>query len=63
MTEKVFPMTLEGKAKLEAELEELKVVKRKEIVKLLVVTVTYQKTLNMNQLKMNKLLLKVVFQH
>ena len=26
MTEKVFPMTLEGKAKLEAELEELKVV-------------------------------------
>ena len=30
MTEKVFPMTLEGKAKLEAELEELKVVKRKE---------------------------------
>ena len=24
MTEKVFPMTLEGKAKLEAELEELK---------------------------------------
>lgn len=32
MEEKVYPMTLEGKAKLEAELEELKVNKRKEIV-------------------------------
>lgn len=32
LEEKVFPMTLEGKAKLEAELEELKVVKRKEII-------------------------------
>ncbi|MBD3948880.1 transcription elongation factor GreA [Tuanshanicoccus lijuaniae] len=32
MEEKVFPMTLEGKAKLEAELEDLKVVKRKEII-------------------------------
>ncbi len=32
MEEKVFPMTQEGKAKLEAELEELKVVKRKEII-------------------------------
>lgn len=32
MEEKVYPMTLEGKTKLEAELEELKVVKRKEIV-------------------------------
>lgn len=32
MEEKVFPMTLEGKAKLEAELEELKVVKRQEII-------------------------------
>lgn len=30
--EKVYPMTLEGKAKLEQELEELKTVKRKEIV-------------------------------
>lgn len=30
--EKVYPMTLEGKEKLEAELEELKTVKRKEIV-------------------------------
>lgn len=32
MEEKVFPMTLEGKAKLEAELEELKTVKRQEII-------------------------------
>ncbi|MGX7013166.1 transcription elongation factor GreA [Vagococcus silagei] len=30
--EKVYPMTLEGKQKLELELEELKTVKRKEIV-------------------------------
>ncbi len=32
MVEKVFPMTLEGKAKLEQELEELKTVKRGEII-------------------------------
>lgn len=32
MVEKVYPMTLEGKLKLEQELEELKTVKRKEIV-------------------------------
>lgn len=32
MVEKVYPMTLEGKEKLENELEELKTVKRKEIV-------------------------------
>lgn len=32
MIEKVYPMTLEGKAKLEEELEFLKTVKRKEIV-------------------------------
>lgn len=32
MVEKVYPMTLEGKEKLEEELEELKTVKRKEIV-------------------------------
>lgn len=32
MEQKVYPMTLEGKAKLEAELEDLKVTKRKEIV-------------------------------
>lgn len=32
MDQKVYPMTLEGKSKLEAELEELKVNKRKEII-------------------------------
>lgn len=32
MDEKVFPMTLEGKQRLEAELEDLKVNKRKEII-------------------------------
>lgn len=32
MHEKVYPMTIEGKDNLEAELEELKLVKRKEIV-------------------------------
>ncbi|MGY3777487.1 transcription elongation factor GreA [Isobaculum melis] len=32
MVDKVYPMTLEGKEKLENELEELKTVKRKEIV-------------------------------
>ncbi len=32
MVEKVFPMTLEGKKKLEEELEYLKTVKRKEVV-------------------------------
>ncbi|MEC6747564.1 transcription elongation factor GreA [Marinilactibacillus sp. XAAS-LB27] len=32
MTEKVYPMTLEGKENLENELEELKTVKRKEVV-------------------------------
>ena len=32
MVEKVFPMTAEGKKKLEQELEHLKTVKRKEVV-------------------------------
>ena len=32
MVEKVYPMTLEGKEKLEQELEELKTVKRGEII-------------------------------
>lgn len=32
MVDKTFPMTQEGKAKLEAELEELKTVKRSEVV-------------------------------
>ena len=32
INQKVYPMTLEGKQKLESELEELKLVKRKEVV-------------------------------
>src|SRR5699024_10599385 len=32
MLEKTYPMTREGQEKLEAELEELKVVKRKEVI-------------------------------
>ncbi len=32
MVEKIYPMTIEGKAKLEEELEQLKTVKRREIV-------------------------------
>lgn len=41
MEEKVYPMTLEGKAKLEAELEELKVVKRKEIIERIKIARSY----------------------
>lgn len=32
MNEKTYPMTLEGKERLEAEMEELKMVKRKEVI-------------------------------
>lgn len=58
MVEKVYPMTLEGKAKLEQELEELKTVKREKSLnesKLPVALVIYLRTQNMRQLKMNKL--------
>lgn len=41
MEEKVYPMTLEGKAKLEAELEELKVHKRKEIIERIKIARSY----------------------
>ena len=54
-------MTLAEKQKLELELEELKLVRRPEVVeriKLLVHTETFQKTVNTKQLKTNKLLLK-----
>ena len=50
-------MTQEGYEQLEQELEELKTVKRPEVVeklKLLVLSVTYQRTLSMMQLKTNK---------
>lgn len=67
MVEKVYPMTLEGKEKLEQELEELKTIKRKEIVERikiarLVALGIFQRTQSMNQLKMNKLSLKDVLQ-
>ena len=41
MEEKVYPMTLEGKAKLEAELEDLKVNKRKEIIERIKIARSY----------------------
>ena len=54
MVEKTYPMTLEGKAKLEQELEELKTVKRGEII---------ERIKSTNQQKMNKLLSKVASTH
>ena len=65
MVEKVYPMTLEGKEKLEQELEELKTIKRKEIVERIKIARSFgifQRTQSMNQLKMNKLSLKDVLQ-
>lgn len=41
MSDKVFPMTLEGKQKLEDELEELKTVKRPEIVERIKIARSY----------------------
>ena len=41
MMEKTYPMTLEGKQKLEAELEELKIVKRKEIIERIKIARSY----------------------
>ncbi len=58
MVERVFPMTADGKQQLEEELETLKLEKKdqkllKEL-KLHVLLVTYLKTQNTNQQKMNK---------
>lgn len=41
MEEKTYPMTLEGKQKLEAELEELKLVKRPEIIERIKIARSY----------------------
>lgn len=41
MNEKTYPMTIEGKAKLEAELEELKLVKRPEIIERIKIARSY----------------------
>ena len=51
MAEKVYPMTAEGKEKLQKELKNLKLVKRPEVIE-----VTYQKTLNTMLQKMSKVL-------
>ena len=61
MAEKTFPMTLEGKEKLEQELEELRTTKRAEIIERIKIVhlVTYLKTQNMNLQKMNKHLWKL----
>ena len=57
-------MTQEGYEKLEQELEELKTVKRPQVVeksKLLDLLVTYLRTQNTMLLKMNKVLLSKIF--
>ena len=51
MAEKVYPMTAEGKEKLQAELKNLL-----NVLRLHVHSVTYQKTQSMMQQKMNKVL-------
>ena len=59
-------MTLEGKAKLEQELEELKTVKRKEIVERIKIARSFgdlSENSEYESLKMSKLLLKDVLQH
>lgn len=55
--EKQYPMTKEGKEKLEQELEYLKTVKRKEVVERIKIArglVIYRKTRNTMQQKMSR---------
>ncbi len=55
--EKVFPMTAEGKQKLEQELEYLKTVKRKEVVERIKIArsfETFPRTLNTIQRKKSR---------
>lgn len=62
--QKQYPMTQEGYEKLEQELEELKTVKRPEVVEKIKVArslVTYLRTQNTMLLKMNKVLLSKIF--
>ena len=58
MAEKTYPMTLAEKEKLEQELEELKLVRRPEVVERIKVARSYgdQKTLSTKQPRMNRLL-------
>lgn len=56
-TEKTYPMTQEGKQKLENELEQLKTVRRKEVVERIKIArsfVTFLRTLSTMQRKMSK---------
>ena len=53
MAEKSYPMTAEGKEKLQAELSVQKLL---NVLRLRVHSVTYQKTQSMMQQKMNKVL-------
>jgi|GEM_PF-4592221 len=56
MAEKTYPMTLAEKEQLEQELEELKLVRRPEVVER--IKIARQKTLSTMQPKTNKHLLK-----
>ena len=59
--EKTFPMTLEGKKKLEEELEDLKTNKRAEVIKRIKIARSFgdlSENSDMNQLRMNNHLLK-----
>lgn len=56
-TEKTYPMTQEGKQKLENEVEQLKTVRRKEVVERIKIARSFeifQRTLSMMQRKMSK---------